>query len=58
MVKLIKKIVKNNNKYFIVKDRENFIQIKQPNIRELESLYYVLLGNLIRFNKIKNINLN
>ncbi|MGI9214127.1 MAG: hypothetical protein ACR2HS_00205 [Gammaproteobacteria bacterium] len=58
MVKLIKKIAENNNKHFIIKDRENFIQIKQPNIRELDSLYYMLLKNLTRCNKIKNINMN
>ena len=52
MLKL-NKITKNyGNKYFIINDRGRTIKIKQPNIIELGSLYYILLGNLMRVNKV------
>jgi len=34
-----------------INDRGTMVQIKQPSLNELASLYYVLLGNLEKINK-------
>lgn len=36
---------------FIINDNGQNILIKQPKINELNSLYYILLHNLIKLNK-------
>lgn len=42
-------------KYFVIKDKNKLIGIRQPNITELDPLYSLLLSNIKKFNKIKNI---
>lgn len=46
---------KNKARVLAINDRGKFIKVKQPSITELESLYYVLLGNLIKYNQNKNL---
>ena len=45
----------NYNKFFTINDRGHTVKIKQPNIQELNSLYYVLLHNLKNITKRQHI---
>lgn len=41
-------------KYFTINDNGKSVSIKQPKIEELTSLYYVLLNNLVKINKLNH----
>lgn len=44
-----------NVKCFQVYDKDKIVKIKQPNIEELTSLYYILFRNLDNINKFTDI---